>query len=229
MAAGGQGLQRRGLREAGAPSSCYRRRRARRGERVAAAPLGGGEQAEPSPRAAGAAGARLGRAALLAAAAPLLVLQRRPSVQRDVGEEGEGSLAAPWVHARFPGGLGRRRPGRRGGRGLGLLRRRRLRSAGARGVGAGAAAAPAGGRAGGGGRGGGSRRHCVRLRRYFRDARRSERRPSAKRRARAPVTRAGQGAGRGRRARRPGPPAGGPCSPLGAAAGDAAAPAHARG
>lgn len=43
------------------------------------------------------------------------------------------------------------------------------------------------------------------------------------------MTRAGQGAGRGRRARRPGPPAGGPCSPLSAAAGDAAARAHARG
>lgn len=43
------------------------------------------------------------------------------------------------------------------------------------------------------------------------------------------MTRAGQGAGRGRRARRPGPPAGGPCSPLGARAGGAAAPAHARG
>lgn len=184
----------------------------------------------PSPRAAGAAGAGFGRAALVAAA-PLLVLQRRPSVQRDVGEEGEGSLAAPWVHARLPGGLGRRRLGRRG---LGLRRRRLLlQSAGARGVGAGAAAvaaaAAAGGRAGGGGHGGGSRRHCVRLRRYFRDARRGERGPSAKRRARAPVTRAGQGAGRGRRARRPSPPAGGPCSLLGAAAGDAAAPAHARG
>lgn len=235
VAAGDQGRQRRGRRMAGARSSCQRRRRARRGERAATSPLGGGEQAEPRPRAAGAACARLGRATLLAAG-PLLVLQRRPSVQRDVGEEGEGSLAAPRVHARLPGGLGRRqrrlrwrRLGRRGGRGLRLLLWRLLQSSGARGDGAGAAAAAADGLAGGGGRGGGSRRHCVRLRRYFRDAPRSERRPSAKRRARAPVTRAGQGAGRGRRARRPGPPAGGPCLPLGARAGGAAAPAHARG
>lgn len=42
--------------------------------------------------------------------------------------------------------------------------------------------------------------------------------PSAKRRPRAPATRAGQGAGRGRCARRPCPPAGGPCSALGARA-----------
>lgn len=49
--------------------------------------------------------------------------------------------------------------------------------------------------------------------------------PRAKRRPRAPATRAGQGAGRGRCARRPCPPAGGPCSALG---GSGAAETHAR-
>lgn len=79
VAARDQGRQRRRRREVGAGSSCQCRRCARHCKRAAAAPLGGGEQTEPSPRAAGAAGSGLDPTALLAAS-PLLILQRRPSV-----------------------------------------------------------------------------------------------------------------------------------------------------
>lgn len=120
-------------------------------ERVAA----GGQQADPSSR------SRFGRAALLAAA-PLVVLQQRPSIQRNVGEEGQGSLAAPRVHARLT-----ERLGFSGGR----RRRRRLHPAGGRRVRAAAVAAVAAAAAGGRARGGSRRRHCVRLRRQFRGAR----------------------------------------------------------